>query len=645
MSSGYMNKILRVDLTKGEVKEEPYPDELKDNYLGATGAGAKIIYDEVPPDADAFDPENVVCIFTGPYTGTGAPTSGRYGVAAKSPLTGGWGESTASGFFAPELKFAGVDGIIIMGKSEKPVYLWIEDGKAELISADDLWGKTTGETDSLLREKHGDKAKVLTIGPAGEQLVRFACIISDKGRAAGRCGLGAVLGSKNFKAIAVRGTGKVPVADPEKLKELRKAYTKQISESMATLMQGEQGTASALIAGASVGDFPVKNWQLAYFEDAPRLAPGNDFDKIFQKKWACFSCPIGCGRTVKVDKEVGGVEPFESHAPEYETIGMFGGMLMNSDIETVAAANHVCNEYGIDTISTGGMVAFAYEAFEKGILSKDDIGFELKWGDGEACVKLVQMIARREGIGKLLGEGAKIAPKEIGKGAEECSMHVKGLGLPAHDPRVYYGTAIEYAVSNRGACHLQGFSETYEYVEYFVVPQLGEEMLQQIADKLGLESGADWRFWDLFWGRKHEAEEKAKATYISMAVHNVFDALPLCKFMPFCDMISGHEIVNLVNAIMGTEFTRDDLVAIGERLVTLKRAFNMRCGLTPADDRLPKRLVTPAPDGEGKHGAVPIDIMLREFYDAAGWDQETGKPTKEKLAALGLDEVAKDLWG
>ena len=348
---------------------------------------------------------------------------------------------------------------------------------------------------------------------------------------------------------------------------------------------------------------------------------------------------------MKVDREIAGVKPFESHAPEYETLGMFGGMLMNADVETVAAANHMCNEYGMDTISTGGIVAFAYEAFEKGILTADDIGFELNWGEGEAAVKLVQMIAKREGIGKLLGEGPVTAAREIGRGSEEFAIHVKGLGLPAHDPRVYYGTAIEYAVSNRGACHLQGFSETYEYIEYFVVPQLGEEMLQQIADKLGLESGADWRFWGLDWGKKHQVGEKGKTTYASMAAHNVFDALPLCKFMPFCDMISGQEIVNLVNAIMGTEHTRESLVEIGERLIALKRAFNMRCGLTKADDRLPKRMVTPAPDGEGKHGAVPIDALLKDFYEAAGWDPDTGKPTREKLLALGLDDAARDLWG
>ncbi len=640
MSSGYMEKILRVDLTKGEVKEEPFPEDLKKDYLGGTGAAAKIIYDEVPPEADAFDPENVVCIFTGPYTATGAPTSGRYGVAAKSPLTGGWGESTASGFWAPQLRFAGFDGIIITGKSDKPLYLLIEDGKVELKPADSVWGKTTGETEEILKEKHGDKFKVLSIGPAGEQLIRFACVISDGGRAAGRCGIGAVLGSKKLKAIAVRGTNKPPVADPEKFNALRKEYSKTIKESVGALTMG-MGTAGILPTSASIGDFPVKNWQLAGLEGAERLGPGYDLDNILVKPWACSSCPIGCGRTVKVEKEIAGVKPFESHAPEYETMGTFGGALMITDIETVAAANHICNEYGMDTISAGGIAAFAFEAFDKGILNVEDIGFELKWGDGEAAVKLAQMIAKREGIGKLLGEGPVIAAKEIGKSAEEFALHVKGMGIPSHDPRVYFGTALEYAVSNRGACHLQGFAETWESIEYFFAPAMEEE-LQEKAEAMGAD---DWRFWNLPWGKQHDPETKGKSLYAAMAVHNAFDSIILCKFMPYCDMTSGNEIVNMLNAIMGTELTRDDLAEIGERQVALKRAFNMRCGLTKADDRLPKRLMTPAPDGEGKHGKVPLDAMLKDFYEAAGWDQDTGKPTKDKLVSLGLEDVAKDLWG
>ncbi|GAB4352770.1 MAG: aldehyde ferredoxin oxidoreductase family protein [Candidatus Abyssubacteria bacterium] len=639
MISGYMNTILRVDLTKGEVKETSFPEDWKISYLGGTGVAARIIYDEVPPDADAFDPRNVVCIFTGPYTGTGAPTSGRYGVAAKSPLTRGWGEATASGFWAPELKFAGFDGIVVTGKSEKPVYLLIDDGRAELKPADDLWGKTTGVTDEILREKHGEKVKVLSIGPAGEKLVRFACVISDKGRAAGRCGIGAVLGSKKLKAIAVRGTQRVSVADPDKFSALRREYTRTIKDSIGALTMSV-GTAGVLATSASIGDFPVKNWQLASLEGAERLGPGNDLDKILVKPWACYSCPIGCGRTVRVDKEVAGVEPFESHAPEYETMGTFGGALLISDIETVATANHICNEYGMDTISAGGIVAFAFEAFDRGILNVGDIGFELKWGDGEAAVKLAQMIAKREGIGKLLGEGPAIAAKEIGRGAEEFALHVKGMGIPSHDPRVYIGSGLEYAVSNRGACHLQGFSETYESIEYFFAPAMEAQLHEQKG--IGLE---DWRFWGLPWGKQHDPEKKGKTVYLSMAAHNAFDSIILCKFMPYCDMTSGKEIVNMLNAIMGTDLTRDSLTEIGERLIALKRAFNMRCGLTKADDRLPKRLTTPAPDGEGKHGSVPLDVLMKDFYEAAGWDWNTGKPTRERLVALGLNEAAKDLWG
>ncbi len=632
MISGYMDRILRVDLSKGELKGESFSEDWKKKYLGGTGLAARIIYDEVPPEADAFDPENVVCFFTGPYTGTPAPTSGRYGVAAKSPLTKGWGEATASGYWAPELKFAGFDGIKIKGKSEKPVYLWINDGKAELRPADELWGKTTEETEKILRGRHGKKTKVASIGPAGEKLVRFACVISDGGRAAGRCGIGAVMGSKKLKAIAVQGTKKVPVATPERFEALLKKYTKTVRESMGAAVMRE-GTAATVTSASAVGDFPVKNWQLGNFPEANRLSATGDYAKISVKKWACYRCPIGCGRIVKVDREIAGVGPFEGHGPEYETLGVFGGALQNADVETVAAANYICNTYGMDTISTGGMIAFAYEAYEKGILTKDDIGFELKWGDGEAAVKLTKMIARREGIGELLGEGPVIAAEKIGKGAKEFALHVKGMGIPSHDPRVYTGMAAEYALSNRGTCHLQGFMETWQSVESFYLPQLGEETLK-----------GKW-FWDLRFGGLHANEGKGKILNVVMSVHNTFDALIICKFLPLCDMTSGREIADLLSAIMGIELSRDDLQEIGERLVALKRAFNIRCGLTKADDRLPERLLTPAPDALDKHAAPNLEIQLKEFYEAAGWDWETGKPTKERLISLGLGDVAKDLWG
>ncbi len=631
MISGYMNKILRVDLSTGNITEEPFPEDWKKMYLGGTGIAARIIYDEVPPDADAFDSGNVVCMFTGPYTGTSAPTSGRYGVATKSPLTGGWGESTASGYFGPEMKFAGFDGIIITGKSETPVYLWIDDGKADLLSAEELWGKTTEDTEKILHEKHGGKIRIASIGPAGEKLVRFSCVISDGGRAAGRCGIGAVMGSKNLKAVAVHGTQKVPVADADfdtKVKD----YIKIIRESMGFQIMS-QGTADTVTMASAHGDFPVKNWQVGNFPEAERLGLQGDYPKMVSKKWACYRCPIACGRIAKVDREIGGVKPFESHAPEYETLGVFGGAIQNQDVETVAAANYICNTYGMDTISSGGMISFAFEAYEKGILKKDDIGFELKWGDGEAAVKLVQMIAKREGIGELLGEGPKITAQKIGMGTDQFALHVKGMGIPAHDPRVYSGIAVEYAVSNRGACHLQGFMETWQSIEL----EFGE-LLDEVYKDKGL-------FWGLRFPDQHGNEGKGQLTYKVMAVHNTFDALPICKFMTPCDMNTGHEIASLISSILGIEVSRDDLQEIGERLVALKRSFNIRCGLTRADDRLPVRLLTPPSDTPDKHVAPNLEIQLKDFYKSADWDWRTGKPNKKRLEKLGLEGIAKDLWG
>jgi len=630
MSGGYMEKILRIDLSEGKLTEIPYPDEWKEKYLGGSGVAARIIYDEVTSDIDAFDPKNALCFFTGPYTGTPAPSSGRYGVAAKSPLTGGWGESSCSGYWAPELKFAGFDGVIVKGKSEKPVYLYINDGKPELMPAKELWGRTTLETEHLLKDKHGDKIKITSIGPAGEKLVRFACIISDEGRAAGRCGLGAVMGSKNLKAIAVQGTEGVPIANKEKLDELRKEAAKIIRKSVGLMFQTE-GTSASVGTSVHVGDFPVKNWQLGNFPDGAKLDSAADYRKILVKKWPCYRCQVACGRWVKLENEVATVQPFEGHGPEYETLGVFGGALLNSNIETIAAANYVCNNYGLDTISTGGIIAFAYEAYDKGILNKADIGFDLKWGDGEAAVKLARMIAERKGIGELLGEGPVIASKKIGKGSEEFALHVKGMGIPAHDPRVYAGVAGEYALSNRGACHLQGFVETWQGIESFYGPELGLDMEQT-------------RIFSQKFGDLHTSVGKGMPLYKVMAMCNTFDALPFCKFIPICDLHSGKEICELTNAITGMDLTPTDIITIGERLIALKRSFNMRCGLTRADDRLPDRLLIPAPDAPEQHGAIDLDIQMKEFYEAADWDWESGKPNKDRLVKLGLSDVVKDLW-
>jgi len=630
MAKGYMEKILRVDLSKNEVREEPFPEDWKKKYLGSSGVGARIIYDEVPPDVDAFDPRNVVTLFVGPYSASPAPMSGRYGMATKSPLTGGWGEASCSGFWAVDFKHAGYDGIVITGKADKPVYLWIEDGKVELLPAGELWGKTTIETEEALTAKHGEKARVLSIGPAGEKLVRYACVISDEGRAAGRSGIGAVLGSKNFKAIVVRGTGKTPIADPERFDALRKEITSTISKSIGAATMG-QGTACSVAAGESGGDFPVKNWRLANFtEGAQRLDSAGDYTKILVKKWPCSRCPMGCGRWVKIDREIAGVKPFTGHGPEYESLAVFGGALMIDDIEVVAAAHHLCNLYGVDVISAGTMTAFAFEAFEKGIITEDDVGFKLEWGDGEAAVKLARMIAERKGLGELLGEGPIKAAQKLGKGAEEFAMHAKGQPIPGHDPRTYAVVAAEYAISNRGACHLQGFTETWQSVESLYI------------EALGLDPETS-KFFGITFGPKHDTAGKGAALAKCMAASNTIDALAVCKFF-FLGLGSGNEVAELTSAIMGEELTRDDFLEIGERLVSLKRAYNIRCGFTPKDDTLPARLLTPAPDAGEKHVAPDMQAIIKDFYQAMDWDLKTGKPSKERLIQLGLEDVAKDLW-
>ncbi|MCD4719150.1 MAG: aldehyde ferredoxin oxidoreductase family protein [Desulfobacula sp.] len=641
MIKGYMDKILRVDLSAGELKDIPYPEEWKKNYIGGSGVAARIIYDEVPPGIDAFDAKNVFCLFTGPWTGTLAPTSGRYEVASKSPLTGGWGEASCSGYFAPQLKAAGYDGIIVTGKSEKPVYLAIIEGKAELKPADAVWGKSTTETEQIIQEAHNEpKMKVASIGQAGEKLARYACVISDGGRAAGRCGIGAVMGSKRLKAIAVRGTQKVAVAASD-FKEIAKDVKDRWKQDFAFQAHGDMGTNGSLQMAMNVGDVPIKNFQKSAWPEAIKLSgatPDGDYDKLVTKRYACYNCALACGRMMKLDKEIAGVKPFEGHAPEYETVGLLGASILNSDIETVAAANHVCNEAGLDTINTGSMVSFAYEAFEKGIITKKDVGFDLKWGDGEAMVRLVQMIVNREKIGDLLAEGPVIATKKLGKDSQAFAMHVKGMGLPSHDPRTYFSAGLEYAVSNRGACHLQGFTETWESYEHFYIPMMGDEAIAKLK-----ESG---NFWRTRFDGQHVSEGKAKNVYLAMAGSNTVDAITLCKFMAMCDtMLTGNEISNLLNAITGSDYNYDSLTEVGERLVQLKRAFNIRCGLTRSDDKLPERVQAPVEDEAGVHGTLDMDTMLKEFYETAQWDWETGKPLREKLLSLGLDKEAEDLWG
>lgn len=608
---GYLEKILRVDLTKEKITTEKLKEETQKKYLGGAGLAAKILYDELKPGIDPLGPENKLVFATGPLTGTKAPSSGRHLVAAKSPLTGIWGEATSGGFWGAELKFAGFDAIIIEGQSEKPVYLWIKDGEAELKDASKIWGKNVYQTEDIIRESLGDKKIIISsIGPAGEKLVKIACIMNDKDRAAGRCGLGAVMGSKKLKAIAVRGTQSIPIEDPETFDETVKKFREAIKANILIETVSKQGTNSAVSGLNMMGTLPTQYYKEGVFENANKI-DGNALMEITTKKFACYACPIACGRG-HVEVKSGPFTGISGAGPEYETVAAFGSLCMNSDLGTIVKAGIICDQLGIDTISAGNITAFAMECYEKGILTvKDTEGIELKWGNPEAIVKLVEKIAMKEGIGKTLSEGVKSAAKKFGRGAEEFAMHVKGLEIPMHEPRGYKGLGLGYATSNRGACHLRPASQMVE-------------IICQARPELGFTKVT----------KQYEFEGKGLVIKGSQDYKTMVDSLVACNFTYEVYTYLPNELAKMLTALTGHNFTVQDLVKIGERTFNLQRLFNIREGITGKDDILPKRFTQEkTTKGPTAGQIVELEPMLKEYYTARGWD-EKGIPTKKKLTEL-----------
>ena len=455
---GYAGKILDVNLTTGEIKELDLDEQDCRDYLGGSGLAAKIYMDRWPGDVDPLSPENPLIMMTGPWTGTRVPGGNRFAACARSPLTGLWGEASCGGYFGVELKAAGYDGIIFTGKSDKPVYLWINGDEVELRDASDLWGKDTYETvDTLVersKEETGKKAKVASIGPSGEIGVKFAAIVHDKHHIAGRTGMGAVMGSKNLKAVAVVGSGhKVEIADPDAFKAWREQVMVDIGESLVVESLRAFGTNANLEVGAMLGDVPFKNWQVGEDDDIVAKINGPTYaDDILVKGYACWACPIGCKRIVKVEEGPYKVE--QGAGPEYETVCMMGSNLMVDDLAAIALANEVCNKYGIDTITMGEIIALVMDAQDKGLLAVDECdGVAATWGDQDAMLKLIEMTAKREGFGARMAEGSRKLAQEIGPGAAEMAVQVRGLDAPAHDPRGFHGFSLAYATSPRGACH------------------------------------------------------------------------------------------------------------------------------------------------------------------------------------------------
>jgi aldehyde:ferredoxin oxidoreductase len=602
---GYIGKILRVDLSTGDVQDEPLNEVYARAFVGGSGLAARYLYDMVDGDTDPLGPDNPLVFMTGPLVGTAMPSAGRCSVCALSPLTGIWGEANTGGFLGPELRFAGYDGLIITGRSEKPVWLAVIEGQAELRDADGIWGSDSYEAQDRVRADLGEpKARVACIGPAGENLVKMAAVMNDHGRAAGRTGMGAVMGSKNLKAVAVRGKAQVDLADPERFKAVVREILHSVSEDMAVMSLQLAGTACYVDMALMYGDMPIRYYQQGEWEGASDLSGVLMDDQYGVKNTACYRCPIACGRETRAPSY--GAERVDG--PEYETLGALGTLLLVNDLEAVIYAGHLCNILGLDTISTGATLALACEMFARGFLTTADTGgIEVRFGDAEMVHRLVGMMARREGFGDVLAEGSAALAERFG--VPELAVTVNRLEVPMHDPRAFVGMAVSYALSPRGACHMQG--DMYSV-----------DTGQGPALELGIEPG----------DRFDSSEEKGRIAARQQAWRSLYNAMTLCQFQN-----PGVErILAALNAATGWGLEAGDLMILGKRIVTLQRLLNLRRGLARADDRLPNQLLRPLKDG-GTEGGVPdIDLLLAGAYAEYGWDPDTGRPTPATLERLGL---------
>ncbi len=606
---GYMGKVLRVDLTANRITEEALDPEICKKFIGGSGIGAKILFDEVDPAVEPLSADNKIIFATGPLTGTRAPCSGRYAVIFKSPLTNAYCDAHSGGHWPAELKFAGFDIVIIEGASPKPVYLYIHEGKAELRDAGHLWGKNVYETTDLLTDELGDKnVKVATIGRAGENLVKFACVINDKARAPGRGGSGAVLGSKKLKAIAVRGTMRPQAADETAFKEVAKETNKILREFEGLAGLKDHGTASFVNPLNAFGVLPTRNYQEGVFEEAEKISGEALTETYLTKKTACYGCPIACGRWSKVTE--GPYAGIDSEGPEYETIGGFGSLCGNSNLASIIKCNDLVSDYGLDSISCSNTIAFAMECFEKGFMTKGDTGnLELKWGDHRVIVDLVEKIGNREGFGDTLAEGVMRVSEKYG--AERLANHVKGLETPMHEPRGYKGMGLAFATSNRGSCHIRPYTGVWEL---FNVPYA----------ELNLQEGVD-RF-----------AEAGKAEKIIgwQDYANLINAMDICQFVSIFPTLGVSHLVRLLNSITGLNYTQEEVMEVGERIHNIQRLYNVKAGFKR--DTLPYRLTSePFTSGPSKDSVVNLELMLDEYYAIRGWDGE-GKPGAEKLNDLGL---------
>lgn len=613
--SGYKGKVLAINLTTKKTSSIEITDEFARKYLGGNGFAVRYIFDMVDPRMDAFDATNVVAMMTGPFQGINSPTAGKYYMATKSPLTNGYFDSVSGGFIGAQIKYAGYDGFLITGKADKPTYLFVEDGKVEFRPAEKLWGRLTGETQEMIKEEVGDpNLCVSAIGPAGENLVRYACVITEY-RAAGRGGVGAVLGSKKLKAVAVRGSGTNEVADPEAYEAWMQWY-KEEAKKVPGLAVGlpTYGT-PALVAsiGKMLGAMGSYNHKTEFFQNWENISGERLKKEFWDKDTACPACPIACSKvfSAKSGKWKGAI----SEGPEYETIYSLGSMCGIDDLGAIIKGDSLCDEWGMDTVSYGVAVSFIMEAYEKQLITRENTdGVEFKFGNDDAMIAYIEKTAKREGIGNLIAEGSLRAARVIGGGSERFAIQVKGLEIPGHSARALRGMSLGYATATRGGSHHDP-RPTGEYAG--------------ASDRKAVEGKAAW-------------------VIGTQQMTTIGDSLVNCHFL---ERLLGFTLtqkwVDMINPVTGFGYTLEELTTVAERILDLERSFNVRTGIRRKDDTLPRRfLEEPIPEGpsQGMHTDEPtLNRMLDEFYVIKGWDPKTGIPTKEKLIRMGLEDVADRL--
>ena len=639
MTHGYHGKILHVDLTKGKFEVEEPGEAFYRKYLGGSALAMHYLLQDMAPGVDPLSPDNILVLALSVVTGAAISGQSRVTTTAKSPLTGAVGDAQGGGFFPAEMKFSGFDALVFKGKSPKPVYLWIHDGEYELRDASHLWGKTTGEAEKTIREELDDKKiEVLQIGPAGEKAVRFAAIISNSNRAAGRTGMGAVMGSKNLKAVAVRGKNRPSLANKAKVSELAKWGAANLADSDISGM-AKYGTNETTGSNQASGTLPAYNFNSGVFDDWEKLDGSTMYDTILkgaaegkqdrEGRDTCYACTVRCKRVVEITEGSYQVDPYYG-GPEYETTSTFGNYCAIDDLAATSKANEICNKYGMDTISCGATISWAFEAFNEGKLTLEDTdGLDLSWGNAESMVKLTEKIAKREGFGDLLAEGSERAAKKIGRGTEAFLITFKGQEAPAHMPRVKRSLAVVYAANPFGADHQShehdpAIEDDFEYyAERMAVLGLNEQVKTRSLN-----------------------EAKMRFTVATQRLYSTMDSLNLCQFVfgPAWQLYGPNDIVELVQSVTGWEdFSYKDVELVGERRINMMRAFNAREGIDRQQDQIPEKLFKPLKGGTSdgwKLDKAEVEGALEIYYELSGWDAESGNPTSEKLEELGLSWIS-----